>query len=178
MPTAHPTAPTVTQTEAEKMSKEIREAELALARNLAPDADALAKLISEAKLAKIHVALGYRTFAAYRREMRKELVKELHGQGVSNRVIAIAAGVTEGTVRNDLSGAQNYAPERTAAEKAYATLEGRLTALGRGRGPLDIERLKRIRSEIAKLITKAERKAESEAAIEARMRENPGLQRV
>ena len=84
--------PTMVREDAEKLDKRIREAEL---------------------IAKIHAALGYPTFAAYRRATRRDRVRSLAEQGVSNRTIAAVAGVTEGTVRNDLKrGAQNYAPEQ------------------------------------------------------------------
>lgn len=42
---------------------------------------------------------------------RSRFVLKLKGEGLSNRAIASTAGVSEGTVRNDLAGAQNYAPD-------------------------------------------------------------------
>lgn len=50
------------------------------------------------------------------REQRRELHLKLKQQGWSNRKIAETTKVAEGTVRNDTSGAQNYAP---------ATVEGK-----------------------------------------------------
>lgn len=115
----------ITREDAEKMAVRIREMELACARNVAGDVDALAALIEEAKAAKIHAALGYSTFAAYRRAARRELVEELAGKGMSNRTIAAVAGVTEGTVRNDLNGgAQNCAPARTPDKRIGLLLVG------------------------------------------------------
>lgn len=45
------------------------------------------------------------------RELRKELAEEMKAEGLSNRAIAEKLQVSEGTIRSDLSGAQNYAPE-------------------------------------------------------------------
>ena len=105
--------PTMVREDAEKLDKRIREAEFNCAKNMAGEIAALAALIEEARAAKIHAALGYPTFAAYRRATRRDRVRSLAEQGVSNRTIAAVAGVTEGTVRNDLKrGAQNYAPEQ------------------------------------------------------------------
>lgn len=81
-------------------------------------------------------ALGYATPAAYLLAEfdvsshrldpagRRELALTLVGNGVSRRAAAKALGVSEGTVRNDLSGAQNYAPERVLGTdgKTYPAL--------------------------------------------------------
>lgn len=45
------------------------------------------------------------------REDRREIVAELRDEGLSTRAIGAAIGVSEGTVRNDLAGAQDYAPD-------------------------------------------------------------------
>src|SRR5690606_22018851 len=44
------------------------------------------------------------------RSERPEVVEAMRGAGMSTRAIAAATGVSDGTVRNDLSTAQNYAP--------------------------------------------------------------------
>ncbi len=44
-------------------------------------------------------------------EMRQRVVAQLREAGMSTRAIGSALGVSEGTVRNDLLGAQDYAPE-------------------------------------------------------------------
>jgi hypothetical protein len=90
-------------------------------------------LVDEAKAGNAHLALGYPSWTAYLaatlgggqdqmrlpRVERRELVGYLTGEGMSTRAIGVVAGVSEGTVRNDLRtelasfpkpGAQNYAP--------------------------------------------------------------------
>jgi hypothetical protein len=82
----------------------------------------LRNLVDEAKNSNVWNILGYQSWTAYLadtladepmrlgRDERQELVGYLAGEGLSNRAIAPILGVTEGTVRNDLSGAQSYAP--------------------------------------------------------------------
>lgn len=82
-----------------------------------------------------YAALGYDTPAAYLLAEfdvstqrldpagRRELALTLVRNGVSRRAAAKTLGVSEGTVRNDLSGAQNYAPDRVLGGdgKTYPT---------------------------------------------------------
>lgn len=159
-------APTVTPEDAEKMAARIREAELALARSAAPDMDALAALIEEAKAAKIHRALGYKTFAAWRRACRRELVETLAAQGVSNRAIAAVAGCTEGTVRNDRSGgAQNCAPtaKKPKAARVIEAFEELVT--DEQQWPtLNLDRLKAVHKSLSAVIRHPERTAQRPSA--------------
>lgn len=91
------------------------------------DAERLWDRIAEAYLGRAHLALGYESWDTYcvaefdslwiriPREERETVVCSLKQAGLSNRAIASAIGISEGTVRNDLkSGAQNYAPETDA----------------------------------------------------------------
>jgi hypothetical protein len=87
------------------------------------------RLIVDAFTRRAWVALGYASWDTYcigefdgsrlrlPREDRIEMVRSLRHEGLlSNRTIASALGVSEGTVRNDLAaGAQNYAPDSGAA---------------------------------------------------------------
>lgn len=83
------------------------------------------QLIQEAYTSRAWAVLGYDTwdnyctaeFGAARlrlpREERQEVVASLRDSGLSNRAIASATGVSEGSVRSDLKAtAQNYAPDR------------------------------------------------------------------
>lgn len=85
----------------------------------------LLPLITQAYEQRADRALGYATWADYcASELsglrvpladRPAMVAELRQTGMSTRAIGSALGVSEGTVRNDLSTAQNYAvgqPER------------------------------------------------------------------
>jgi hypothetical protein len=79
--------------------------------------------IAKAHIGRVWIALGYAAWGDYikgefahaplslPREERKAVVSLLRGQGMSTRAIASATGTSDGTVRNDLSGAQNYATE-------------------------------------------------------------------
>jgi hypothetical protein len=80
-------------------------------------------LVAKAWQGRVWIALGYGSWPDYVKGEfnhaplwlppgeRKAVVALLHGQGMSTRAIGAAAGVSDGTVRNDLAGAQNYAPE-------------------------------------------------------------------
>ncbi len=81
----------------------------------------IATLVEEAKAGEIHVALGFASWTAYLADAlggqielgtdsRRSVVELLAGEGMSNRAIATAVGVTEGTVRND-KVRSDYAPE-------------------------------------------------------------------
>lgn len=82
----------------------------------------LLKLIAQAQELEDHVTLGYASWTAYvadvfgnepmrlAGEVRRALSPQLSETGMSNRAIASVLGVSEGTIRNDLAGAQNYAP--------------------------------------------------------------------
>ena len=82
---------------------------------------------------------GYASWTAYladvlgetpmrlERDVRQELVAELHSQGMSSRAIAPIVGATDRTVRNDISGGKHFPPtpldaiDRDAAEAIAAT---------------------------------------------------------
>ncbi len=81
----------------------------------------IAELVDEAKAGQVHVALGFSSWTAYladaiggqielSTDSRRAVVELLAGEGMSNRAIAAAVGVTEGTVRND-KVRSDYAPE-------------------------------------------------------------------
>jgi hypothetical protein len=82
----------------------------------------LLPVIKEAFERRADRALGYESWHAYCDaeldgirlpiERRRAHVAELRGQGMSTRAIGAALGVSEGTVRNDLSTAQDYAVEQ------------------------------------------------------------------
>lgn len=83
----------------------------------------LLPLIKEAFERRADVALGYSNWVDYCDaeltglrlpiNQRREAVAELRQTGMSTRAIGAALGVTEGTVRNDLSTAKDYAvPDR------------------------------------------------------------------
>ena len=76
----------------------------------------LQELIDEAKSVDLHTPLGFASWTAYvadvftitnelGREQRRELVGYLAGEGMSNRAIAQAVGVTHTTVRRDREAA-------------------------------------------------------------------------
>jgi hypothetical protein len=88
------------------------------------------RLLKEAFERRAWAALGYGSWESYctkelgaglvrlSKELRSEAVAELTSgeRPMSNRAIAAALGVSEGTVRTDLkAGAQNYAPESEPA---------------------------------------------------------------
>jgi hypothetical protein len=89
-----------------------------------------------------HAALGYDSPAAYLLAEfdvsavrldpagRRELALTLVRNGVSRRAAARALGVSEGTVRNDVSGAQDYAPDRVlgADGKTYLVVRPEIDA--------------------------------------------------
>ncbi len=89
---------------------------------IADNIEQVVPLIEEAKAANVHEALGYRSWTAYvserfggvlgrlDRSERRPLVLLLSEQGMSTRAIGSVVGASEGTVRNDLAGAQDYAP--------------------------------------------------------------------
>lgn len=88
----------------------------------------LIKLIAQAQDLEDHLTLGYASWTAYvadvfgqepmrlAGEVRRALTPQLSDTGMSNRAIASVLGVSEGTIRNDLSGAQNYAPAPVESE--------------------------------------------------------------
>jgi hypothetical protein len=89
-------------------------------------------LIARAWQGRAWSALGYESWADYikgefnhaplslPREERKAVVALLRGQGMSTRAIGAATGASDFTVRNDLSGARNHAPDLEADEDALA----------------------------------------------------------
>lgn len=86
-------------------------------------------LITEAWHNRVHLVLGYtswddyltREFGTMRlqvpREDRREVVGSMHDAGMSNRAIAAATRISEPTVRREISGASDDAPD--AAEEVY-----------------------------------------------------------
>jgi hypothetical protein len=93
---------------ATRLDKRIRLMAATVRENLIKIAD----LVEEAKAGQVHVALGFASWTAYLADAlggqlelgtddRRAVVELLAGEGMSNRAIATAVGVTEGTVRND-----------------------------------------------------------------------------
>lgn len=84
------------------------------------------QLIQQAYTTRAWDALGYQSWDDYcsrefgtsrlrlPREERQEVVASMRENGMSTRAIGSALGVSDGTVRTDLSGAQNYAPAAPA----------------------------------------------------------------
>lgn len=80
-------------------------------------------LVVKAHAGRVWLALGYESWADYikgefdhaplslEREQRKAVVALLRGHGMSTRAIGAATGTSDFTVRNDLSGAINHAPD-------------------------------------------------------------------
>lgn len=109
---------TLSVDEARRLTERIR----LIAGTVADNMEKLRDLVNEARDGNAYALLGYASWTAYitdlfgaeplrlARDVRQELVAELSAQGMSNRAIAPIVGVAEGTVRNDLAGAQNYAP--------------------------------------------------------------------
>lgn len=102
---------------AERLDRRIRLMVTTISANLAK----ITELIEEAKTGQIHIALGFQSWPAYladalggRLELdtdsRREVVALMSGAGMSNRAIAQAVGVTEGTIRND-KVRNHYAPD-------------------------------------------------------------------
>ncbi len=93
-----------------------------VAQNVAEQVEELRRLVGEAKATEAHVALGYASWTAYladlfgdeplrlARDVRKELVAELHNQGMSTRAIAPIVGVHRDTVAEDIRGGGNPPP--------------------------------------------------------------------
>ncbi|GAB2666426.1 hypothetical protein [Nocardia goodfellowii] len=89
------------------------------------------ELIQQAYLTRAWAALGYDSWDEYcaqefdrarirvPREERAEVVASLREIGMSTRAIAVATGVSDYTVRQDLAGARNLAPD------PYAPVTGR-----------------------------------------------------
>jgi len=89
--------------------------------------------VAKAWIGRVWLALGYESWEDYckgefvhsplslPRDERKAVVIMLRSQGMSTRAIGAAAGVSDGTVRNDLATAQNYAVD----EASVIGLDGR-----------------------------------------------------
>ncbi|CAN1485984.1 hypothetical protein MCEMAEM6B_00048 [Mycobacteriaceae bacterium] len=101
---------------ATRLDKRIRLMAATVRDNLTKIAD----LVAEAKSGQLHIALGFSSWTAYladaigsqielSTDSRRAVVELLAGEGMSNRAIATAVGVTEGTVRND-KVRSDYAP--------------------------------------------------------------------
>jgi hypothetical protein len=109
----HPVGEPMSEAEARKLTDQIKH-----------DAEVLWDNLVAAYLGRADIALGYESWDTYctvefgslrlrlPREERAEMVCSLRQSGLSNRAIASAIGISEGTVRNDQkSAAQNYAPD-------------------------------------------------------------------
>jgi hypothetical protein len=118
----------LTEGKAKQLDKRIRAAD----NRVGNEMDGLIALLKEAVQGQIHVVLGYPSWPAYvkdavhivpaDREERKALAQYMSGVGASNRAIAAVAGVSEGTVRNDLADAdaQDYAGDTAGLDgKTY-----------------------------------------------------------
>jgi hypothetical protein len=93
----------------------------ALTDQIKTGVEAVWQLVTQAYTERAWAALGYRSWDDYLvaefgrsrlqlpREDRAEVVSSMRESGLSNRAIAAATGISEGTVRNTLSDAQNYA---------------------------------------------------------------------
>jgi hypothetical protein len=111
--------PSLTADEAHRLDTRIR----LLSRTIGNNLTKLTDLIGQAKDTEIHLVLGFPSWTAYlasalgelelamNAPARRELVALLSDEGMSNRAIAQAVGVTEGTVRND-KVRNDYAPRR------------------------------------------------------------------
>lgn len=109
------------------MTAEIVQLDAAAARSLTDKikvaVEGVWHLIEQAYTTRAWAALGYESWDDYctrefgtsrlrlPREERQEVVASLRESGLSTRAIASGVGVAESTVRNDLSGAQDRAPE-------------------------------------------------------------------
>jgi len=101
-----------------------------LSGNVADNLTKLTDLIAEAKQGQIHLTLGFPSWTAYLTSAlsqlelalagpaRRELVTRLADEGMSNRAIAGAVGVSEITVRRDkVQVRHDVAPERDPVEE-------------------------------------------------------------
>ena len=90
----------------------------------------MAPIVLAAIEARDWEAFGYATWEAYcegefggplrlGRSDRTALVRDLRAGGMSTRAIGSAIGASEGTVRNDIAGAQDYAPVTGLDGKTY-----------------------------------------------------------
>ncbi len=98
------------------------------------DVTDLGERVATAYIGRAWTALGYDSWDALceaefdgarlriPREQRAEQVQSLRSAGLSTRAIGTALGVSDGTVRNDLSTAQDYAVEAPAV---VTSLDGR-----------------------------------------------------
>jgi DNA-directed RNA polymerase specialized sigma24 family protein len=115
--------------EARKLDNRIR----TLAHSIDGSWNSLEKLIAKAKPSEIHVALGFTSWTTYiadiaKSEMpnvarsaaqRRQVVALLSGEGMSQRAIADAVGVSKKTVQNDQATIEvdtKYPPEPDAIE--------------------------------------------------------------
>lgn len=100
---------TVATTSAQRLDRKIR----LLANDIGQKLDKLEALLAEAKQAEIHTALGFTTWTAYVAdvasqwpaesvEQRRQAVALLSREGMSQRAIATAVGVSQKTVDRDL----------------------------------------------------------------------------
>lgn len=105
--------------EARHLTERIRHA----ASTVAESVEKLRALVEEAKAGSAHLLLGYASWTAYisdvlgsqplrlERDVRRELVGYLSSQDMSTRAIAPIVGVSDFTVRADIAGARNLAPD-------------------------------------------------------------------
>jgi hypothetical protein len=115
--------------------RDLNEAEArCLVDSIRVDVADIGERVATAYLGRAWMALGYPSWDALceaefdgarlriPREQRAEQVQSLRAAGLSTRAIGTALGVSEGTVRTDLAGAQNYAPAPVVGQdgKQYA----------------------------------------------------------
>jgi hypothetical protein len=100
----------------QQLARDLDIAIRAVARQMHIAWEALVALVNEAKATDIHVTLGFPSWTAYiadaldgqwriERDKRREVVKFLAAQGMSQRVIVKATGWGKGTVHRELAGA-------------------------------------------------------------------------
>jgi transposase len=108
----------LTESQAKTLDKRIR----LIVGNISDELDKLAGLIAQAKAGQIHVALGIKSWTAYLADVaqigwqdradRRKIVALLSGEGMSQRAIASAVGVSKKTVQNDQAQVDtNYPPD-------------------------------------------------------------------
>lgn len=97
----------------------------------------LGELVDEAKTGQIHVALGFASWTAYladalggqlelTTESRRAVVELLAGEGMSQRAIATAVGVSQKTVDRDLDHVSHGdSPEPAASPEPVTGLDGK-----------------------------------------------------
>lgn len=132
-----PAAEVMDADQAHRLDSRIRLLSNTIADNLAK----LTDLIAEAKRGQIHLALGFPSWTAYLSSAlshleialaspaRRELVTLLADEGMSNRAIAQAVGVSEITVRRDKEQVRHdVAPKSDSAANTVCPVSPKLAA--------------------------------------------------